>query len=561
MSHQDNLPTAPEAPKIDWMQRVFIIATLIGCVISLSDNSPDPDLWGHVLYGQDAIDAGHLYRTATHTYTAEGYRWINHENLAELSMATAYRYVGAHGLLIIKGLLGLMAISLMLATSIRKGTSVTIACCFALLTSLALAAFWSMRPQLASFVLLTLVVFVLDKAFATWSDDRNINSRWLLLLPLLILIWTNSHGAFVAGLCLTSAYLGVRAIELLWHRDATTVNKFAMLSGIVIACWLVTLVNPYGLELHAWLIESLRTPRPEIGEWGAPKLTDEFFWPFVALIGVTVVSLLGTKRRRDVAQMLVLLLCLWQATLHARHIALFAIFAGFWIPEHFASLLSRFKGDHDDAKKAEPDAGLSLGFLLPVLLVFALLGVKIYKNFSDFPVNRNTYPVSALQFITDQEMSGKLIVSFDWAQYALAALTPDLDVQFDGRFRTCYPQQVIDMHFDFLIGDDEKLRHRDPKSGPFDPTRVLSHGEPNLVLLDRHFQHSILVMTTMQDEFSLLYQDSVAQIWGRDSVYSDPESSTFLPSDRRKLTDEAQTGSVTWPAFPITKSEKKTNGR
>ena len=572
MSHQDNLPVATKTPEIDWIQRAFIIATLIGCVIALSNNDPDPDLWGHVIYGQDVINAGHLHRTATHTYTAEGYRWINHENLAELSLATCYRYVGARGMLIVKALLGLMAIWLILSSSIRKGTRPTIACCCALLTSLTLAAFWSMRPQLASFVLLTLVVYVLDKAFATWGDDRNINSRWLLFLPPLMIVWTNSHGAFVAGLCLTSAYLGVRAIELLWHRDANAAGKIAILSVIGIACWLATLANPYGLELHAWLVESLRTPRPEITEWGAPKFTDDFFWPFVALAGVTVVSLLGTKQRRDPAQMLVLLLCFWQATSHARHIALFAIFAGFWIPVHLASLLSSKKGDHDEASQktgtpiltgevAKDAASFPLGFLLPLLLVFGLLGVKLYKNLSDFPVARNDHPVSALQFISDQKLTGKLIVSFDWAQYALAALSPDVDVQFDGRFRTCYPQQVIDMHFDFLIGDDPDLRYRSTESGPFDPTRVLSHKSPNLVLLDRDIKHSVYVMTEMQNEFSLLYQDSVAQVWGRDSVYSDPASPSFLSSDRRWITDETQLGSVTWPAFPVAKSEIKIDGR
>ena len=37
-------------------------------------------------------------------------------------------------------------------------------------------------------------------------------------------------------------------------------------------------------------------------------------------------------------------------------------------------------------------------------------------------------------------------------------------MQFDGRFDTCYPQEVIDMHFDWLLGDTGP-RDREPGVG------------------------------------------------------------------------------------------------
>jgi hypothetical protein len=62
--------------------RVLAIATLaLGCAWMLSLNLVDPDLWGHIRYGQDWLAAGELPRAATHTFTAVGHPWINHENL------------------------------------------------------------------------------------------------------------------------------------------------------------------------------------------------------------------------------------------------------------------------------------------------------------------------------------------------------------------------------------------------------------------------------------------------------------------------------------------------
>ena len=61
------------------------------------------------------------------------------------------------------------------------------------------------------------------------------------------------------------------------------------------------------------------------------------------------------------------------------------------------------------------------------------------------------------------------------------------------------------------------------KSGPFDPTRVLRDGRPDLVLISRLQEPSVEVMTARKGEWVLLYQDSLAQLWGRASKYDDPD--------------------------------------
>jgi hypothetical protein len=156
--------------------------------------------------------------------------------------------------------------------------------------------------------------------------------------------------------------------------------------------------------------------------------------------------------------------------------------------------------------------------------------------------------------MADHDLHGKLVVHFNWAQYALAAL-PRSRVAFDGRFRTCYPQEVIDMHFDFLYGTARKRRFRSPRSGPIDGDRVLDYRRPDLVLLDRAFQPSVEVMRR-RDDFVLLYQDEVAQLWGRRARYDDPASPHYLAASERAISDAPQRGSVTWPAFP-TRSDRR----
>jgi hypothetical protein len=181
-------------------------------------------------------------------------------------------------------------------------------------------------------------------------------------------------------------------------------------------------------------------------------------------------------------------------------------------------------------------------------MAFALLGYKLYDRLADFPVERSEYPVDALEFMAENGLDGKLVVAFNWAQYALAAL-PKSEVAFDGRFNTCYPRGVIDMHFDFLLGDVKGHRYRSPGSGPIDGHRVLKFHDPDLVLVDRRFKHSVSVMHE-QTDFVLLYEDGLAQLWGRRTRYDDPASPRYFAEPSRKISDVKPTGSVTWPALP-----------
>lgn len=528
----------------------FGLAFVLGCAVALSPSAVDPDLWGHVQYAEDALADGRLHPEATHTFTAEGHRWINHENLAELSVAFVYRALGARGLLLVKCLLGLAVIGLMIHAARRRHVSYPVVCGLMLLVATSLTAFWPVRPQLLSFVIFAVLLALLERAFAGWDRGAGVAFRWLLSAPLLFVIWTNSHGGFVAGVAIFAVYMACRGVEAVYRQGRAGWATAIRLNSLAALCILATLVNPYGLELHAWLVDALRNPRPEISEWAAPRPSDPFFTPFVALALVAAASLWGTKKRRDWTQILILVAACSQAALHLRHIAFFALLCGFWLPEHVASLVARFKPAESPDRRDQPLSPLMRRTLTGGLaLTFVLLGARLYQRLHDFPVERDRYPVSAIQFMADNSLHGKLVVSFNWAQYAIAALAPDTTVAFDGRFRTCYPQEVVDMHFDFLLGDAPGRRFRCRRSGPVDPARVLRFNHPDLVLLDRKFEHSERVMES-QPGWTLLYQDEAAQVWGRRAKYGRPESPDYLAESARRISNEPQVGSVIWPALP-----------
>jgi hypothetical protein len=166
-------------------------------------------------------------------------------------------------------------------------------------------------------------------------------------------------------------------------------------------------------------------------------------------------------------------------------------------------------------------------------------------------------------FIAENGVTGKMVCTFNWAQYALAAFgareagEPGIQVHVDGRCRTGYSQAMLDSHFDFLLGEmGPDMRYRDPKSGPYDPKRVLEEGRPDLVLISRHQEPSVAVMEAEKEtgEWVLLYQDSLAQLWGRASRYDDPKSTYYLEPRHREIGEFTQQGFVYWPGIPKYKS-------
>jgi len=538
-----------------WLQRGMVLALALSCALALSLNLVDPDLWGHIRYAEDWLAEGELPRTASHTFTAMGYPWINHENLAELSLAFGYRHLGSYGLLVAKCLLGMGIVITLVRTAQRRGVHALLAWAIMLLVASNLTARFAMRPHLLSFLLFTTVLWLLDRAFGDEEDPLKFRAGWLWLLPVVFAVWVNSHGGFVAGLGIVGTYLGGRMIQGFVRLGRSAWPALLQLALVGVACVAATLANPYGLEMHRWLLGSLGRPRPEITEWASLSSSQPIFWQVVWLSVMAGVSLAATRRRRDWTQIAILVLVGCEGVAHLRFIPFFALLCGFWLPVHVQSALGRLRPENGAPL---PTMRLSprwrFAAMGAILLGIGLQSLALGRRLSDYPVYRNSYPVDAVQFMVDRQLKGKLVVVFHWAQYAIAAMAPDVQVAFDGRFRTCYPQQMVDMHFDFLLGENDGRRYRSPESGPIDGTRVLKYRSPDLVLLDRSYENPVEVMRAEaareNPRWVLLYRDQAAEIWGRRDRYDDPSGPDYFPLAWRLQDLRPQDAAAQWPALP-----------
>ena len=584
------------------VERAVLAAVVLAGVVAISPNVADPDLWGHVQYGRDYLRSGLPLKT-TYSYLAHDQEWINHENLMELALALGADYLGPVGMIVAKMLGGLGMLLLVLHFCRRQGAGLIASALIVLLTAASVAHYWALRPQLFSIAAYAAMLALLQWCFAGWEGswqlgkrDQGLGNRgkgqflvpdpqslvpspsslistrpfhlrisWLWLVPLLMIAWTNAHGGFLAGCAVFGVYLAMRSCEAFWQvgwRAVGTVKRFGVW---VTATLLATFLNPYGYEFHLWLLNDLGVPRPEITEWLPPNFANAEMFPFLLLIGVLVTCLACSRRSWDATHLVILVATLWQSLSHQRHVPFFALSVAFFLPRHVEDVIARLTargqetgvgGQRSEVGGQKPSVAIALG----MCAVFGLLSWKLYERGSDLKVRRDWFPVSAVQFVADHELRGRVVCTFNWAQYVLSAFAspnsqPQLLVHVDGRCRTAYSQAMLDEHFDFLFGEQPpSARYRAPGS-PFDPLKALEHGQPNLVLIDRGQPHSVQVMQSQRERWVLLYQDGLAQLWGRRERYDDPQSPDFLPPHERRISDEPQQGHVTWPALPVVHHE------
>jgi hypothetical protein len=101
---------------------------------------------------------------------------------------------------------------------------------------------------------------------------------------------------------------------------------------------------------------------------------------------------------------------------------------------------------------------------IPPLVLICLIFFFTYRLVNRNPLNLEVppepisgtknemyYPVGAFDYLEQHQLSGKLLVSYNWGEYCLWKLYPQCRVAIDGRYETVYPDRVNKEYFDFLL--------------------------------------------------------------------------------------------------------------
>lgn len=412
--------------------------------------SVDTDTWWHLRAGQWIIEQRQVLQVDPFSYTRLGQPWQYPGWLVEAPMAWIYRLFGPGGLNLWTGIMVTLAFAFVWRT-LSGGEFLR---AFVLvLAAAASGVYWAARPYLVTFLLAAVFLWLLERD--RWQRSaRSLDGLWAL--PLLMVLWANSHGGFAVGFILWGVYWFAEGLAwllpLILSRQPLSAGRprrFARLSLVGGLMVLALALNPSGLAMLAYPFKtvSIGALQDYILEWQSPDFHLRQAQPFIWLLLLTFAAVGASRRRMALTDFLLVAGFTYMALLAWRNVALFALVAPAVLTRHAAPLLAAL-GRRFGFQGASPTPPTRAQTLLNTALLVILILAVLVKVSADFPpaanqqAFRRNLPVDAVAFIKEKSPPGRLFNSYNWGGYLLWEL-PEYPVFIDGR-TDLYNDEVID---------------------------------------------------------------------------------------------------------------------
>jgi len=385
----------------------------------------DPDFGWRLKSGELILKTGIQYKDPF-SYTMPSFPYVDHAWLQSLTLSYLFPIVGKIGLALIYSLFVFLAIKIShstLKSSVKKdltniyrkslGGDFGDFSNFVFLLSISLLfVFFGVRVQILTWVFLALLLKMIF--------DDILWKKYRLFLPLIFLVWANTHGGFASGLMSFFLVLITRSLR------EKKVNLYSYF--IFIASLLITLVNPYGFGVWREVWSSIVDAklRWAINEW-MPAIT-MLNLPMIVLGTFSSVFVWKQRKFLKTEEVFLFFFFLVQAVSSRRHLPLLVI-AGLPIVTQaiwtFHNQLKNKKSALERIFKAYRWAWLGvLGIVLFQLIFDYAEGISLTEE--------NYYPKSAVYYLKENTPPGQIFTEYGWGGYLIWKI-PEKKVFVDGR--------------------------------------------------------------------------------------------------------------------------------
>jgi hypothetical protein len=401
------------------MLAAFLTAALF---VPLREFDVDPDLWWHIKVGQDILTTHHFPTADAYSFTVHGTPWVAYEWLGETLLAAVHRAWGLHGLLALNLALGTaIVLGLYALATLRSGNSKAafVACGIVLYLTV---VFFTLRPQMLAYVFLVLALIILERF-------RRGRSGTLWLLPVLFLLWVNTHGTFVVGLFAVGVYIVSGLFEMrsngVESRRWTAVQRL-QLELAFLASLAALSITPYGPKLAAFPVDmALSHPAiaANIMEWQPMSFSLPIGKLFLSLVLGFLLAQVVLRPTWQLAELTLLLVGIAASFLHIRFLLLFVPFCA----PLLAVILCRWVPPYEPAKDKH-----ALNALLMIVVVLAL--VRFFPSHKELEVLAGQHwPVKAVQYLERSPAPRPMYNTYGYGGYLIYSLDGQNKVFIDGR--------------------------------------------------------------------------------------------------------------------------------
>ena len=453
------------------------------------------------------------------SYTAGTHDYIDLHWIYQVIVSTINNLSGEFGLVASNAAFILLSFIIVLVRSTRKKawSELSAGQLILFLGIWSVGFLFELRPNSLSWLYLSLLLLVLEDFY-----ERRKNN--LLFVPLIMVLWTNSHSMFVLGWLVIGCFLlGTMWIE---RKFWTSLTPYAF------AAIAVSLVNPYfirGVEFPFYQFGFLQPEnifKGTIKELASPFNPESYMtngrfvlfhplFPFHVFFLLSVAAFLRRLKSIQLHELLLFLFFAYLAVSAVRNIGFFVLAV---LPGTIEGLQPSETGSQSPDTTL-PTAGFPVRFAAwwnststrlavnsaticgCVILIVAMATNAYYINYRSndrfgFRYNNLTLPYKAAQFMQRNQLTGKILNHFNFGGFLMHALPQQVSI--DGR-NEVYGEEFYTQYS--LLWDVPNKRE------------ILEKYNPQIIIFPFQFEY-LWVRYLMKDTtWRLLYVDELAAIY------------------------------------------------
>ena len=490
------------------IEHLWGFVALMGIFVFVNTHPIRPhDFWWHITIGREIITTGKIPTTDVFSYTEAGQPYPSYQMywLMETVLYVIYRVGGPALVIFIHSLAISSAYGVIFFICKRAAKSWRIAA-FGVLFAAALGLNdWNVRPQGITFLLASLYLLTI------YAYNQNPRWYWLVIFPLGMLIWINSHGTFLIGLVLIAIWWGQKIWDIIKQRmndENPIIRKPFLIPGLMLGITgLVCLLNPRGLGIVNYLktLTSNSVVQNLVVEWAPPTLNTlmgVIF--FCGLMGSAILLALSPKRP-NFFQISTFLVFGMLGLKTSRGSVWFGLVMAPILAEHLSATVDNLRKTERLSANQEGSRVLNILFFI-VILTMGVISLPWFKKILPLPpakaglISAET-PVQATQILLDRHPPGQLFNAMSFGSYLVWAAYPQYQVFVDSRIELFSEKVWSDyLNISNANGDWEAL--------------LRDYGV-NTLMLSPVEQPALIHAVQRSNEWEILYQDNSATILER----------------------------------------------
>jgi len=392
------------------------------------------DLGRFIAITKDFFETWRISSLNTFSYTNPDFSFVNSHWLGGVFLTIITNLVGFSGLVIVKALVifGAFLGGLYLTykrISLKREQKFILISLLAIPTIILLLERTHARPEIFShlFFVLLLLIFYSRKKYL------------LFFVPLIMLVWVNTHIYFILGFLIIGAYFIESAFVERWSA------RTKQLLGVGVASLAVIFLNPDGLQGLLYPLTVFKNYGYTIVENQTPFFLIPFNYhhttiaTLFVMIFVLVISFAINWKKIRIADVIMSIGLVYLSLSAMRHAFVFAIGVLPILAYNISSFIGAIPRDFFEQWDINVKAFFR-GVVVVGVIVFLFFAGTTAKSMS---VAAPEYVDGAVNFVLENDIQGNMFNNFDIGGYLIYRLYPDRKVFVDNR-PEAYPAEFFE---------------------------------------------------------------------------------------------------------------------